>query len=212
MEANSDNACKTANKISLGLLYSETTDQRIPARQMIKDALTATSALLEQINPAEFREFYHQFQETFAKTRSNLLDNPMAWSTFVGGQCDLLHQARLHQKMIARVGDELANWDRQPLRYDALGPALDRLAGLVTDHADVLLRAIEAEAGQESRNTRRSMAISQSVCGLAIVLVSIDQEIRHGLPRDPERAAMATFAAGLVVSNVHLLWQACKLD
>ena len=191
--------------------YGETAGQRKHADQLMHEAFGAIADLLEHIDPVRLREWFEQFRGVFSNTNSRLIDDPIAWSKFLGRQCDLLHEFHLHQKTIAVVGDEMAAWDRRPLSYDQFGSALNGLAVLVTEHTSVLARSIDEQAGHTAGNPRRSLAVAHSVCGLTIVLVAIDQAIKHGDPRDKNCAAMAMFGARLTVSNVSSLCLACEI-
>jgi hypothetical protein len=211
MDKLSQLACRVANKVALSMLYGETTSGRAPARQMVQEAIDATCDLLDRINPVELRDWFEQFQTIYLKVRTDLVEDPVQWSRFLGSQCDLLHHVKLHQKTIANVGDRLAQWDRNPVTFDEFAVGLDGLSGLVSDHAVVLGSAIEREAGREAKLERRADLFIHSVCGLTIVLVAINQAIVVGDPRDNDCAALATFGASLTNSSVKHLFQACEL-
>jgi len=140
------------------------------------------------------------------------LDNSARWSRFVAAQCDLLHSVSLHQKIIATVGDELAKWDRQSISYDEFGASLNGLAGLVTEYSAMLKRAIVQQVSQASDQPNRRLAFSNAVCGLAVVIMAIDQATELGDPRDKNCAALATFGAGLTSVNVNFLCDVCKFE
>lgn len=211
MEALSQLACKTANRVSLSLIYGETTGESVNSRHMIEEALSATCHLLDQINPVELREWFEQFQVVFAESNSNLLDDPVGWSAFLGSQCDLLHEVNLHQKMIASVGDQLAIWNREEVEFTAFANSLNGLSGLVIEHSSALTNAIDDQAGREISSPRRTEVFAHAVCGLSIVLIAIDQAIKNGDPRDANCAALATFGSSLTTSNVGKLYRACQL-
>jgi hypothetical protein len=211
METLSERACRTANKISLNMLYGETTGQRDRAGQMIEEAFVATMDLLEKIEPVDLREWFEQFHEIFSTTNSTLIDDPIAWSKFLGSQCDMLQKARFHQRTIAHVGNELANWDRQSLSFTEYASALNGLAELVTVHEALLSREIDRQSGRASKGRRHTLAFSHAVSGLAIVLLAINQAIELGNPSDENCAAMAMFGASLSVANVILLRRACEI-
>ena len=212
MDELSQQACKIANKIALSMLYGETIGQRGQAGKMMKEAFDSSCELLELIDPVELRSWFEQFQRVFSKTRQNLIDDPIAWSKFLGSQCDLLHQVGLHQKTIASVGDELARWDRAEVSFDDFANGLDRLSSLVSENSGLLETAIERQAGTESKSVRRTALFTNAICGLTIVLVVIDQAINSGDPRNKDRAALASFGASLTMSSVESLFQACHLN
>jgi len=212
MEEVCQQACKVSNRVALGMLYGETTWARAQACQMVQDAFDATRDLLYRINPVELRDWYEQFQTIYLTFQADLMDDPVAWSRFLGSQCDLLHHVGLHQKTIASVGDALAKWDRRPVTFDALANGLDGLAGLVSEHTGVLGNAIEGEASGEAKMKRRADLFTNSVCGMTIVLVAINQAILAGDPRDNNCAALANFGASLTNSSVKPLLKACELN
>ena len=159
----------------------------------------------------QLRQWFEQFQSVYKKNADDLTNDPVRWSRFLGTQCDVLHTVGLHQKTIAGVGDELAVWNRKAIQFEELADALDGLAGLVTDHADVLGEAIEGQAGREAKSLRRTELFSNAVSGTAVVLVSINKAIKGGDPRDADCAALASFGAALTIKSVAPLWNACGL-
>ena len=171
MEAVSQHACKVANRVALGMRYGEASGHRVNARQIVKDAVDSTCDLLDVIDPVQLRQWFEQFESVYKEAANLLIDDPVRWLKFLGSQCDVLHSVGLHQKTIAGLGDELAVWQRKPIAFEALADALDGLAGLVADHAAALGEAIEGQAGREAKSLRRTELFSNSVSGLAVVLV-----------------------------------------
>ncbi len=208
----SQHACRVANRIALGLRYAETSGHRTEARQIVQEVLSSTCELLDQIDAIEFKNWFEQFELIYSNLHSELDDDPVAWAKFLGGQCDLLHAVGLHQKTIACVGDELANWNRAPIEFSVFANSLDGLASLVSDHAMVLGDAIEFQAGKDAKNKRRTELFSNAVFGLTTVLISIDEAIKSGDPRGRDNAAMAMFGASLTNTSVMPIFVACNLS
>lgn len=211
MESQTAVACRLANRVSLNMLYGETASKRDHAGHMMIEAFSATNQLLEQIDPVSLRDWFEQFRFVFSKTVQKLEHDPVAWSHNLIAQCDMLHAVRLHQKTIAQVGNELARWDRRPVTYEELGRGLNGLGSLVTENASSLGQSIERQVGVESASPRRSLQFLHSVCGVALVVVAMDQATEKGDPRDENCATMAMFGAGLTVRCVNRLCRACNV-
>jgi hypothetical protein len=210
MEQVGEQACKTANKVALSIRYADTTGERRHAKQMFDDACKSVCALLDRLNPVELREWYGGFENVFAKSNSTLIKNEQLWTDFLGTQCDHLHRIGLHQKTIEEVGNQMAVWNRSVTPFSQLGNALDELSLLVGEESGKLYQVIDQQFGRETSAQRRSRLFSLSVCGLAIVVVSIDQAILRRSPRDESLAALANFGASLTVTTTQELMQACQ--
>ena len=178
---------------------------------MIEEAINATCHLLGEIDPVELRSWFERFELTFDQANSKLIEDPIAWSSFLGTQCDLLQEIRLHQKTIADVGNELAQWDRQVISFNQFATSLDGLSGLVSEHVNALTDSLDWQ-NSRAGGTHRSRQYLNCVCGLSIVLVAINKAIEKGDPRDFDCAAMANFGASLTCGGVQLLFRFCKLD
>ena len=194
------------------MVYAETSGHRNQAQVMVDEAFGATTQLMDQINPAELRSWYVQFESVYTEVQNFLIDDPVAWSRFLGSQCDLLHQASLHQKTILSIGDEMAKWDRKPIPMNEFGDSLDGFATLMVDHSDTLGHAIERQAGNESTRQRRAVTFSHALCGLSVVLLAVSEAIKVGDPRDANCSAFAMFGASLTCKSVARLYEVCKLS
>ncbi len=210
MEQLGQQACKTANKVALGVGYADTTAERTHARQMFDEACNSVCTLLDQLNPVELRDWYDGFENEFANTNPNLSESEQQWSDFLAAQCDFLHHIGLHQKTIADVGDQMANWNKLVTPFDHLGNALDDLSMLVSEKSGDLYEMIDRQFGRETNAARRSHLFTLSVCGLVIVINTIDQAISHRTPRDESLAALANFGAYLTVTTTQQLVEACQ--
>ncbi|MFK7769499.1 MAG: hypothetical protein AB8B55_19960 [Mariniblastus sp.] len=201
-------ACKTANKISLNLIYGETAQHSRHARLMINESLAAACVMLDSVDPVELRSWYEQFESIYRNSQSKLLENPAVWSEFIGVQCDLMQKARLHQKTIETLGNELARWDRQLISFDQLAVGLDSLSELISERSESLGDALDWEINRSGANLR-TRQFSNSICGLAIVLVAISEAIEKGDPRDFDCAATAVFGASLTNYGMAAIFHHC---
>lgn len=207
-------ACKVANRVTLGILFQESTGRKSQVRQMVADAADATCGLLDLVDPVALRDGYGQFHAVFEGSRSWLEDDPQAWSEFLATQCDLMHSVKLHQKTIASLGDRLARWDRSPIAFDEFARGLDGLASLVSDHASALATAFEQETGGSIRYMHQGAWLADSVSGLALVLVAMDQKKTSSsdVGADLSNAALANFGASLTSNSVEQLFDACRIS
>ncbi len=208
----SQQSCKVANRVALTMVFAESSLNRAQSQLMVDEALTSSCELLDIIDPTALRDWFERFAEVYLDSdHRSVLEVPEVWSTFLGAQCDLLQRVGLHQKTIASLGDELAAWDRQPVSMEQFGGALDELACLMTDYSETLGTAIERQVGTESSRKRRALVFAHAVCGIAIVLVAINEASRKGDARLSACAAFATFGAGLVKRSVQRLYEVCNL-
>lgn len=212
MEKQSQLACKVANKVALAMVYADTTGHPGSSRGMISEGLNETCELLEQINPSELRDWYTQFHEVHQQTYQQLIDDPAIWSAFVGSRCDLFQNVGLHQKTIELVGNDLANWDRLPVSFDSFAMGLDGMVSLITDQSKALMDAIERQSGHATNTQRRSSLFANSVCGLAICFIAINEAIELKSQRDSNCAGLANFGAYMTSSCIRRLSQVCKLE
>jgi hypothetical protein len=210
MKQISEEACRVANRVSLSMVFAESSGLSDPSGSMIREGFSATCQLLDRVDPVVLRTWYSQFEVVFDKTRILLTEDASVWSAFLGAQCDELHRLKLHQGMIASLGNEMAVWDRIPVSFNKLADSLDHLIELVTQRSEELRTAIDREAGFDAQRKRRSQLFSHAVAGLAIVLSSIDRAITKGDPRDQDCAGLATFGASLVVNCVSKLLGVCN--
>ncbi len=211
MDVISKQACKVANRVALGMRYGETSGRRSEAKQIVQTVLTATGELLDQIDPVTLKQWFEQFEVIYAKSSDELVDDPIAWAKFIGKQCDVLSLAGLHQNTILLVGDELARWDRAPVTFERFAESLDGMAGLVSEYASSLGDAIEGQAGRDAKRKRRTELFSNSVIGLAIALVAINEAIQIGDPRSFHCSAFASFGAALTIASVKPLYVQCDV-
>ena len=208
----SQQSCKVANRVALTMVFAEASNNRAQAQLMVDQALTASCELLDRIDPVQLRHWFERFADLYsAAGHSSLLEDQVVWSAFLGAHCDLLQRVGLHQKTIASLGDELAAWNRLPVSMEEFGGALDELACLMTDHSEALGVAIQRQAGAESTQKRRAMVFSHAVCGIAIVLVAINEASDKAESREAACATFATFGAGLVKQSVGRLYEVCNL-
>jgi len=206
-------SCQVANRVSLTMVFAESSSNPAHFQRIIDEALTSTNELLDLIDPSELRQWFERFSNIYSSSGyCGLLSDPTIWSAFVGAQCDLLQRVGFHQKTIASLGDDLAVWDREPVSMEQLGEALDDLACLTIDQPVALSAAIERQAGNESSQKRRATAFSHAICGIAIVLVAIDETNKKGESRESGCASIAMFGASLIKRNVASLLKACSLN
>lgn len=211
MKKQSQQACRIANRVAISMVFAEASMHREQAQHVVDDALNATSQLLDDIDAVEMRSWFEGFESAYELAKPALVGDPEIRSRFVATQCDLLQQMGLYQKTIASVGDELGEWDNGRVSMSEFGDALDGLASLVTDHSKALSEAIENQAGNDSNRKRRVLVFSHAVCGIAIVLVAIDEAIKQKNPRSEACASIATFGAALTCSNVDRLFEVSGL-
>ena len=208
----STRSCKVANRIALTMVFAEASNKPLQAQLMVDEAVLASIELLDMIDPIELRHWFERFSNIYSTSGYQLqLQEPEVWSAFIGAQCDLLQQVGLHQKTIATLGDELAVWNREPVSMEQFGNALDEFACLVTDYSTILCDAIQRQAGSESSRKRRAIVFSHAICGIAIVMVAINEAITKGESRVSACASLATFGASLVKQSVERLFEVCNL-
>ena len=194
------------------MVFAEASNHRAQAQLMVDEALTASCGLLDMIDPIELRHWFEKFADVYsASGHSSLLEDQSVWSAFLGAQCDLLQRVGLHQKTIASLGDEMAAWNRLPVSMEEFGNALDELACLITDHSATLAAAIQRQAGNESTRKRRAIVFAHAVCGIAIVMVAINEASTKGESRASACATFATYGASLVQQSVRRLYEVCNL-
>ena len=194
------------------MVFAEASAKPPQARLMVDDALMASSELLDLIDPVELRSWFERFSDVYSTSGHKvLLEEPVIWSAFIAAQCDLLQRVGLHQKTIATLGDELAAWDRESVTMEQFGNALDELACLATDYSEILCAKIQQEAGNKSSQKRRAIVFAHAICGLAIVLVAIDEARKKGESRVSACASLATFGASLAKRSVERLYEVCNL-
>ena len=208
----SQQACRIANRVSLSMVFAEASMHREQAQHVVDDAFESTCQLLDDIDAQQLRTWYEGFASVFETAQTALVGNQEIRSRFIATQCDLLQQMGLHQKTIASVGNELGAWLHGRVSMEELGDALDGLAVLMSDHSKALGDAIERQAGNDSTRKRRVLVFSHAVCGLAIVLVAIDEAIKQGNPRSEACASIATFGAALTCKSVDRLFEVCGLE
>ena len=205
-------SCRVANRIALTMVFAETSNKRLNTQLMVDEALGASCELLDRIDPGELRFFYERFSNIYSTSgHHSLMEEPVLWSAFVGVQCDLLQRVGLHQKTIATLGTELANWSREPVSMDQFGKALDELAYLASDCSVALSVAIQQQAGNESPGKRQAVLFAHAICGITVVLVAIEEAKKKGESKDSACAALATFGASLVKQSVERLYEVCNL-
>ena len=209
MEALTKEACKVANRVAIGMGLADSSGQPQQIGEIVRDGIAETARLLDRLDPVFLREGYTNLENIFAANQFGLTSDD-AWKRFVATQCDALHDMGLHQKRIAALGSTLDVWDKQPVQFQELGDALDRLATVLTGQQELLVRAIDLQAGHDATSIRRSHLFSNAVAGLAIILAKISEAHDEQAANQFEAAAMANFGSRLVSDSVRKLNTVCK--
>ncbi len=210
MEELSKKSCTVTNRVSMSMLFAESTAQPAQLQAIVDEAFESTVQLLDGINPTELRDRFKQLTLGYSTVQLKLVEDPLAWSRFLATTCDVLQQVRIHQNTIASMGDRLAVWDRRPIGVNEFVASLDRFARMLMEDSRKLRHAIEHQAFGETVHRRPAMVYSDAVCGVMIVLVAINQSVQQDDPLNADCAAMAIFGADLIRSSVEQLNEICE--
>ena len=198
--------CRTANKVAVDMGYAVGTTEEAVSTAKLLDTFAVTAELLLDIRQSSIRDSYEQMTNSLARSVDSLNLAGAGWSARVSRQTDLLHQARVLEKTIEIVGDELGNWQFQPLDSEILNAALDQLEYVSVCEAEKMVR--RWHEGASVCLSEQATTFSRIHYGLTVLAVTladvpvVDSDKLYS-------AVNATFGATLVVDGVARLARHC---
>lgn len=164
--------CRVANRMSTAIGFVEGSTDRAVVKQMFLDGFTSLETLLLELNQSGYRDdLLGPLNE-----ESNLAISEQEADEFAKEQSDLLHQAKLHERMIANVVDHLVTLRPEQITAASTSAALAQLEYIVTCEAEVISEkwhTAAPEVLQERFGLLRDIAN-----GLAVIAVNVDSDSR----------------------------------